>query len=104
MSQYVLLYKGGSMPESEEDKKQVMEAWTTWFQKLGDKIKDQGNPFGPSKEIAHDGSVSGAATSGLSGYSILQADSLDEATELAKECPVVQGGASVEVYETFPVM
>jgi len=39
-----------------------------------------------------------------SGYSIISADSLDQAVDLAKGCPVSMGGASVSVYETFTVM
>lgn len=39
-----------------------------------------------------------------SGYSIVTADSLDEAVGKAKGCPVLQGGASITVYETFAVM
>ena len=39
-----------------------------------------------------------------SGYSIVTADSLDEAVDKAKGCPVLQGGASITVYETFEVM
>jgi hypothetical protein len=39
-----------------------------------------------------------------SGYSIIQADSLDAAVVLAKGCPVTAGGASITEYETFAVM
>ena len=39
-----------------------------------------------------------------SGYSIIQADSLDEAVAKAKGCPVLQGGAQIVVLETFNVM
>jgi len=41
---------------------------------------------------------------GPTGYSIIKADSLDAAVELAKGCPVFGGGASVQVVETYPVM
>ena len=44
------------------------------------------------------------ATSAPSGYSIIKADSLDAAVETAKGCPVLAGGASLVVSETFPVM
>jgi hypothetical protein len=44
------------------------------------------------------------ATSAPSGYSVLKADSLDQAVELSKGCPVLAGGATVLVSETFPVM
>ena len=43
-------------------------------------------------------------TSGLTGYSIISADSLDGASKLAEGCPVLTSGGSVEVYEILPVM
>lgn len=103
MAEYVLVFKGGSMPQGDEEKQKVMEAWNKWFGALGQAVVDQGNPFGPSKGVTADGSV-GSAASGLTGYAILKADNLDQAVEMAKGCPVLAGGASVEVYETFPVM
>jgi hypothetical protein len=101
---YVLVYKGGSMPETEEEQKQVMGAWEQWFQGLGKSLVDGGNPFGPSKSVSTDGTVSEGAESKLSGYTILTAASLEEAVAKAQDCPVRQGGATIEVYETFPVM
>ena len=65
---------------------------------------DGGNPFGASKTIASDGAVSDGGASGLSGYSILKADDLPAATEMAKGCPILSSGGTVEVYETFDVM
>ncbi len=104
MAKYVLAYTGGATPETEAEQQAVMAAWTGWFQTLGQAIADPGNPFGPSKTVASDGSVGDGGASGLSGYSVLTADSLDAAAELAKGCPVLTAGGSVEVYETFDVM
>lgn len=105
MSDFVLLYQGGSMPETEQEQKQVMDAWTAWFTNLGSAVKDQGNPFsGASKSIAGDGAVSDGGGGTASGYSILSADSLDDAVALAKDCPVLQGGAGITIYETIEVM
>ena len=83
-----------------------MAAWNDWMHSLGGDLKDGGNPFTPqAKSIAADGSVSdGPAGTPASGYSILKADSLDDAVAKAKGCPVLQGGASISVYETFAVM
>jgi hypothetical protein len=104
MAKYLLLYDGGSMPESETEQAAVMQAWDAWFQQIGAAVADAGNPFTPaSKRITADGSISAGAGS-ASGYSILEADSLDAATDLAKGCPVLAGGASIGVYETFEVM
>jgi hypothetical protein len=65
-----------------------------------------GNPFTPrAKRIAIDGSVSdGSVGTMASGYSILKAASLDAAVEMARGCPVLQGGAQISVFETFQVM
>jgi hypothetical protein len=105
MADYVLLYSGGQMPETDEDRATVMKAWDVWMHQLGPGLKDGGNPFTPgaAKTITADGAVRDGAGS-ASGYSILTADSLDAATEMAKGCPVLQGGAQIEVYETFAVM
>jgi hypothetical protein len=104
MAKYLLLYEGGSMPKSEAEQAAVMQAWESWFKQIGGAVADAGNPFTPaSKRIAADGAITAGAGS-ASGYSILEADSLDAATDLAKGCPVLAGGASVSVYETFEVM
>lgn len=104
MADYVLLYSGGTMPETKEEQDAVMAAWNAWFGELGGTLKDGGNPFTPAaKTIGADGSVSDGGGS-ASGYSIVTADSLDEAVDKAKSCPVLQGGASITVYETFAVM
>ena len=104
MADYLLLYSGGKMPETQEAQAAVMAAWTAWFGELGSALKDGGNPFtGQAKSIASDGSV-GEGAGSASGYSILEADSLDAAVAMAKGCPVLQGGATISVYETFKVM
>ena len=103
MSNYVLVYHGGSMPESPEEGAKVMGAWTEWFGKLGGALVDGGNPASKSRTIAANGTVTDDA-SGPSGYSIIKADSLDAAVALAKGCPVLHGGASVQVVETFEAM
>ena len=102
MTDYLLLYSGGSMPETEEAQAAVMKAWTDWMGQLGDGLKDGGNPFTPAaKTIGSDGSVRDGGPAPLTGYTVLTAGSLDEAAVLAKGSPVLQGGGSVSVHETF---
>ena len=45
---------------------------------------DGGNPFGPAATVASDGSATGGGASGLTGYSVVTAESLDAATEIAE--------------------
>lgn len=103
MANYLLTYFGGGMPESPEENAQVMQAWTAWFGQLGDAVVDGGNPTSQSRAISPDGSVMDA-TMAPTGYSIIKADSLDAAVTLAKGCPVLGGGASIVVSETFAAM
>lgn len=106
MANYVLLFSGGRMPESESESAAVLKAWDAWYQSLGGAILDPGNPFTPAaKAIAPNGSVSSVPVDMMaSGYSILKADSLDVAITMAQTCPVLQGGAKIAVFETFNVM
>jgi hypothetical protein len=104
MAKYLLLYGGGQMPEGEAAQAEVMKAWEAWFTELGPAVADPGNPFTPAaKKIANDGSVADTHPV-ASGYSIIEADSLDVAAKLATGCPVLQGGADITVFETFNVM
>lgn len=104
MAKYVLVYKGGGMPQTEAEQAAVMAAWGAWYGQLGPAVVDGGNPFGPSQAIAANGTVSASAPSGLTGYTILSADNLAAAVAMAKGCPVLTSGGGVEVYETFDVM
>lgn len=105
MANFVLLYTGGSAGTTPTEREKVMQAWGAWFGQLGDKIVDHGNPFGTQIKNLSNGSVhEGAVGTPATGYSILKADSLNAATELAKGCPVLQSGGKVTVYEVTPAM
>ena len=106
MSNYLLLYSGGKMPETEAEQAAVLKEWESWFGQLGADMVDAGNPFTPmAKTIASNGGVSdGPVGMMASGYSVIKAESLDDAVAKAKGCPVLKGGATLSVYETFNAM
>ena len=83
MAKFVYVYTGGQTNDNPEAQEAAMAAWTTWMGGLGAALTDVGNPFGPAKTVTADGSSDGAR-SGASGYSILDADSLDDAVAKAK--------------------
>ena len=103
---YVILYSGGSMPESESEQQAAMQAWEDWYSRIGNALVDAGNPFGPrAKSITSDGMIMDDSDGCMpSGYSIIQADSIDSAVMLAQTCPILKDGAKVSVYETFNAM
>lgn len=103
MANYLLVYTGGSgMAQTEAEREAAMAKWGQWFGTLGSAIVNPGNPLGASASVEPSG-ANGAAKSGLSGFSIIVADSLDAASSLAKGCPVLEGGGKVDVYEAIPI-
>lgn len=105
MTKYLLGYHGGGMPASPEENERVMKAWNDWIGILGAKMVDAGNPISVAKVISAGGKVSdGGGANPLTGYSVIEAGSLDEAVKLASSCPQLMSGGSVEVAETFNVM
>ncbi len=105
MPNYLLAYHGGKMPETKDAQAQVMAAWGKWLQGLGSALIDGGNPVGKTSTIDSKGKATpGGGANPVSGYSLIKADGLDAAVKLAQGCPVLQGGATIEVCETFDAM
>jgi len=102
MAKYALVFHGGGVPETEEEGAALMAAWGASMGGLGDALLDPGNAFGNSTTIASDGSTTpGGGANPATGYTLLNADSLDAAVALASGCPILASGGSVEVAETI---
>ena len=89
---------------SKEDMKEGMEAWMVWAKKCGDKLLDFGTPLGNGQKLIPGGN-SVSSERQVCGYSILQADSLEEAGELLKDHPHLAWNAAceIEVHESLAV-
>jgi hypothetical protein len=102
MPKYVLVYHGGRMSETKAEQDAVMAAWGGWFGSLGDAVVDHGNPTGASTTLAADGSATnGGGANPVTGYSIIKATDLEAAASLAKGCPILASGGSIEVAEAI---
>ncbi len=106
MANFVLLYTGGGgMAESEAEQAAVMDAWGVWMGGLGSALVDGGAPFTPTaKNVTSNGKVSDGPVGTLAtGYSIIKADSLSDAAEKTKGCPVLSSGGQISIYEIIPM-
>ena len=102
MAKYLFIYHGGSKPDNDADMSAMMDAWGQWFGSMGTAVIDGGNPVGMSSTVESDGSVkNNGGSNPASGYGLFEASSLEEALEMAKVCPVLSVGASVEVAEAI---
>lgn len=102
MARFLVAYRGGEQPDASTVAGDMMSEWMAWFESLGASVVEGGNPFSGGVAIAPDGSRS-SDTAGLTGYSIIEASSLDEAATAVAGCPQLKYGGSVEVYETLPM-
>ena len=89
---------------SEEDMKKGMEQWMLWAQKCGDKLVDMGNPLMGGQKLSPDGTTSPSEKQ-VCGYSVLQAENMDDAKALLKDHPHLSWNneCEIEVHETMPV-
>ncbi len=107
MPRFMLVYKGDATDMSdmtEEEAGGVMAKWGAWMQKVGSALTDIGSPFGPSTSLVDDGSTDMAAS--LTGYSIVEAASMNDALALADGHPYLsegKGDFAIDIYEMMPV-
>ena|ERR1700690_2795627 len=102
MAKYVFVYHGGSMPGSKEAQAKAMADWGQWFGSMGKAVLDGGNPVGKSTTVRSNGTVvNDGGANPVSGYSLIDAKSLDEALVKAKGCPILAAGGSVEIAQAI---
>lgn len=99
MSQYVIVYLGGNQPSSPEEGKQHFSRYMDWLASLGDSAVSPANPLKDTTTVSPDGSVTAGGSTKMSGYTIIEADSMQAALSIAKACPFLEIGGSLEVSE-----
>jgi hypothetical protein len=102
MAKYLFVYHGAGRPETKEAQAKAMAAWGTWFGSMGKALINGGNPVGKSWTVKAKGAVTkDGGANPVSGYSLIEAKDYDAAVVVAKGCPVLEGGGSVEVAEVL---
>ncbi len=98
MPYYVFAYHGGKIPERPEKGAKHMAKFEAWVGGLGDAVVNPGHPLGKSKTVSSSGVSDDGRSNPLVGFSIMKADSMDAALEMAKGYPHLEIG-TVEVVE-----
>lgn len=99
MPKFLFVYHGGKMPETEDAQQKAMAAWGSWMEGLGAALVDGGAPVGMSVTVGSDGIANNGGANPASGYSMVEAADQAAAAELARGCPIIADGGSVEVAE-----
>ena len=98
MPDYLYVYKGGGMPETEAAQQESMARWGAWMEKNAKSFVDPGNPVMKSWTVDANGPHEGAEVP-TTGYTIVRADSIEAACDMARDNPMIADGGSVEVAE-----
>ena len=108
MKEFLLVFRKDTtakeVQQSPEQFQAIYKQWQDWIGSLAaqNKFSSSGKRLAPEGQVVKSDK---AITNGpfveikeaIQGYMFVKADSLNEATELAKGCPILQAGGSVEV-------
>jgi hypothetical protein len=105
MAEFVYLYRGGERPQSPAQGQQVMQKWVAWMKELSERghMVDRGQPLERSGKLVRGGNKSvtdgpfAEAKDVIGGFTLIRADDIVQAAELAKGCPILERGGDVEV-------
>ena len=108
MAKFLFVYRDqpdpSQGPPSPEQVQAILAEWGVWFRTVGAAIVDGGDGLQPTGRMVMPG---GKVTDGpfietkevVGGYSVVQANSYEQAVEYAKSCPIVANGGTIEVRE-----
>ena len=114
MNEFLLIFRNvprtADVQPSPEQMQSMMKPWQDWMGSLAaqNKLVSSGNRLAEEGKVLKNNSV---VTNGpyveikeaIGGYIIIRADSLDEAAELSKGCPIFSVGGNVEVRMVIPM-
>jgi len=108
-SLYLLIFRdstvNGYRALSPEERQHLLRRWNEWFESLLDsQVIQGGNPVDPEGRVISgmggsqvDDKPFSEGKETISGYFVIRAGSLDEATAVGRECPNLEYGMTVEV-------
>lgn len=99
MPSYVISYIGGNPPSTPEEGKRHFARYMEWLESLGDAAVSPANPLKKTRTVAPDGTVRDGGSTGMSGFTIVEAGDFDAALAFARACPFLEIGGSLEVSE-----
>jgi hypothetical protein len=114
MNEFLLIfrrdYKAAAQP-SPEELQNMMKTWQNWMGSIAarNKLVNSGNRLSSDGKVVKPGAV---VTNGpyvemketIGGYVIIRAESMEEAAEISKGCPILLTGGSVEVRTIVPMV
>ena len=108
MEKFAFLFRGGLVTESPQEMQSNMQKWYSWVEKLrkegtyvaGEPLSPGGRKISGTSKTVTDGPFT-EAKDVIGGFFIVNANSYEEAVEMAKDCPDYGHGGTVEVRQVM---
>ena len=97
MPNFMLTYLGTPQISSPEEKQDHMQKYHQWITDLGDAALSAMNPLKNVSVVDSEGNITDGGETGMSGFTIVTADSVNAALEIAQACPFLKVGGRLEV-------
>lgn len=99
MPQYIITYLGGDQPASPDEGRAHFARYQQWLSSLGDAVVQPMVPCKHTHTIKPGGEVTRGSSVSMSGYTIIQAKSIEQALGYAQACPFLEINGALEVAE-----
>jgi hypothetical protein len=100
MSRFLVTYHGSGMPDDPALMEQAKAAFGNWVAEAGQTIVDPGAPVNMVTQVATEGATEPAQ---IGGYSIIRADSVEDARAVLSSHPYVARGGTLQVNQILDV-
>lgn len=110
MKKFVVIYHAPdsfnkqSKKQSTKNMENGMQAWMAWANRIGNGLVDWGTPLANGQRLNKTGSAT-PSKKNVVGYSIIQAENMNQAKKMLKDHPHLKwaAGCEIEVHESMPM-
>lgn len=99
MPQFIFVYLGGEYPADPEEGQKHFAKYQQWLAELGEAVVSPAIPCKDTHTVQPNGKKGPGSISAMSGMSIMQMASMEEALAAAEACPFLEINGTLEVSE-----
>lgn len=99
MKKFMISYFGGDHPSTPEEGKAHFQKYEEWLASINDYVITAMAPLKNSRTVTSNNDIAEGSATKMSGYTVVQATTIDEAVALTKNCPFLAINGTLEVAE-----
>jgi hypothetical protein len=103
MANFMIAYFGGNQPGSEKESMAQMGRWKAWIDSLGEKVINPGTPLKGTKIVTTSDVQDENDPNAMKGYAVVKAETIEDAVEIAKSDPFLNGHGTIHVSQMMEI-